>query len=391
MPRILPSAYDKCDKCSISSLGPLERRLVAGEDVEIHFQSKNPTEQNGAVVVSFQSSVPGYRGDSLSSPEMLRSSAAIRVICHMLREPLFDELRTKQQLGYIVTSYFDQEFSTSLSLTDPSPITTIAFDEKEEEVLSWLTTPVESIVIKVLSKKLSPPVIACKIDEFLISFRQMLLEMPESEIKDHSDALSKEMLKPIQKLGNEVERQLGVICRYAPEILGIGRGSDESTNFKQLPWDSVETLAQGIRSVERKDLIDAWDRVVANSNRARVVSHVYGKDFPMNTSEADIKSHHKIGVKRTTIRTLDDLLQKRGELHQYTNKPQEAIKSGCVLPQIFRKISESKRNKGLALAALFGVGLVGVSLYLRHHKNKDDSCDKDKNVFKALQRFTRSQ
>ena len=76
--------------------GSLVRRLERGKDIELHFSSKNPEERNGSVLMTFQSPVPAYKGSKISSQESLNHTAAIRLICHMLREPLFDELRTKQ-------------------------------------------------------------------------------------------------------------------------------------------------------------------------------------------------------------------------------------------------------------------------------------------------------
>ena len=97
---------------SASVPGPFERRLPAGEDLELHFASKNPQDENGAVVISYQSQNPGFKGKSLSSEECLQHSAAICLICKMIREPAFNELRTKQQLGYIVGSYYDMNYSS---------------------------------------------------------------------------------------------------------------------------------------------------------------------------------------------------------------------------------------------------------------------------------------
>ena len=57
--------------------------------------------ENGAVIVTFQSQEPGFKGNSLSSKENLQQSAAIRLLSRMIKEPVFNELRTKQQLGYV--------------------------------------------------------------------------------------------------------------------------------------------------------------------------------------------------------------------------------------------------------------------------------------------------
>jgi len=54
------------------------------------------------------------------------------------------------------------------------------------------------------------------------SFRNL----PVEELKSHTDALSKKLLKPKQKLGDEVQVQLSKIKDYAPEVLGRGLGPE---------------------------------------------------------------------------------------------------------------------------------------------------------------------
>jgi secreted Zn-dependent insulinase-like peptidase len=92
-----------------------------------------------------------------------------------------------------------------------------------------------------------------RIDEFLGSFRETLLAMPESEIQNHASALSKKLLKPIQKLGQEASSQFSKTHRYAPEVLANG-GTDNDP-----PWESVKTLAHEIQSLGCDDLLQTWD------------------------------------------------------------------------------------------------------------------------------------
>lgn len=118
--------------------------------------------------MQFQSSIPGFTGLDIDSPlseERLIHTAALRLICHMLREPLFNQLRTKEQLGYIVNSYYDLDFASQRWKTDQS------LDHKN----SFATVAVDSIVVNVLSHKFPPPVLTRRIDEFLDSFRETLL------------------------------------------------------------------------------------------------------------------------------------------------------------------------------------------------------------------------
>jgi len=132
--------------------------------VHLHFQSQNKEEQNGSVLMTFQAAIPSFKGSGLSTPDSLSQSAAIRTICHMLREPLFNQLRTKEQLGYIVSSSYGKSLSAHNTQSDIS----------SEGVVTVGATPIDSIVVNVLSKKVPPPVLTQRIDEFLGSFREKL-------------------------------------------------------------------------------------------------------------------------------------------------------------------------------------------------------------------------
>jgi len=144
--------------------GPLERKLFRGEDICLHFQSKNLEEQNGAVRMTFQSSIPGYKGELLSTPASLERTASMRLIAHILKEPLFNRLRTKQQLGYIVNSHYDISFSAA------------EYEQRQAAIGPSYSAifPVESIIVNVLSRKLCPQDVMQRIDDFLISFRETL-------------------------------------------------------------------------------------------------------------------------------------------------------------------------------------------------------------------------
>ena len=226
--------------------GDIERRLHAGNDVEFHFASDNPQEENGAVLATFQSPIPGFRGDGLSSEDSLTSSASIRLISHILREPLFDELRTKQTLGYIVSSYYDR---------------IIANRPPEDASLGPMALPVDALVVVILSRKAAPPEVARRMDDFLVSFRESLKTMPESQIRHHATALSTKLLKPIQKLGTESATHFAKLTAFAPEVMFKDEGgvvateevasSSSSSSKVEIPWDSVKTLARKIEKLDR--------------------------------------------------------------------------------------------------------------------------------------------
>jgi len=309
--------------------GSEELRLESGKDIELHFASQNEQEENGAVLMTYQSQIPGFRGAGLSPDESLKSTASIRLICHMLREPLFNTLRTKQQLGYIVSSYYDSGISTP-----------------RNEEMSLVTTPIDFIAINVLSRKITPVEITERIDEFLSEFRKSLHSMPESEIRDHAAALKEKLLKPIQKLGTEASTHMTKIRRYGPETLSNG-GKDTD-----LPWDTAKHLASSIGSLDRDDLISTWDRVVLSRDRSRVVSMVYGKTFPLDERLARRRSTTK---QQVIVNEIKDAEKLRKKLQPFDNRvPKVRTPLVASLPLV--------TNIALGVAAVAVVGAVGVTI-----------------------------
>jgi insulysin len=277
--------------------GMIERQLPQGEEIELHFSSQNAQEENGAVLCTYQSSIPSFKGEKLSHPLALHSSSAIRLLCHIMREPLFNSLRTKQQLGYIVQSSYEIGVCSQSNENDQVP----------------LTTPVDFISINVLSQKMAPPDIVDRIDDFIQAFRKSLEEMPESEICDHADSLSTKLLKPIQKIHSEASLQYSRIARYGPEVYHRSKhysdlsGEDiqaaGSSAVDNIPWNTTHALASTIRGLRREDILKTYDRLTHPSTRSRVVSCVYGKKFPLKKSSGSINTSLKVGTTVVTSKT----------------------------------------------------------------------------------------
>ena len=309
----------------------IERRIPAGTDYQLHFASKNLQEENSATTVTYQSSIPGFRGRDLSTQESLESTAAIRVLSTIIREPCFDELRTKQTLGYIVSSYYDLGFSSPLPIGSFTP---------------HYSVPVDFLVITVLSKKLPPTEVAERIDEFLVTFRKQLDAMPESEIETYTTSLSTKLLKPFQKLSSEASSQFGKISRYGPEV-----GNED------LPWDSVKDLAAATRQVKRKDLVSTFDRLTHPASRSKVTSCVYGTTHPLDP----IKIRSGGGNCTVIVNDLAKIQTLRTDLPVYDKTKSE--------PSFRTRLNRLARNRNTwAVGAIVGAGAVGLTLYTRSKK-----------------------
>jgi len=313
--------------------GPLERRLPAGEDIELHFESKNPKEENGAVVVTYQSQHEGFKGKSLSSKETLERSACVRLISKIIREPCFNELRTKQQLGYIVSSFYDMSYSTNATP---------------------LTTSIDSLTVYVLSRKVEPKDVAARIDDFLLNFRSKLEDMPSTEIHDYAESLANELTKPIRKLGTEASNQFGKIRRYAPALY-----ADNESSLEDIPFDNAAVVAATLRKLDRNIILDVYDSLIMKrESRSRILTHVYGRTFPLK--EVPPPAPSKIYVS-----SMDKLLEKRKSLIAY--EPHSNYqRTGTRLMGFMGR----HRTLQYAAAATTVVGVVGVVLFRGRNDEK---------------------
>mmetsp|Transcript_22399 Transcript_22399/g.46576 ORF Transcript_22399/g.46576 Transcript_22399/m.46576 type:complete len:1143 (+) Transcript_22399:186-3614(+) len=256
--------------------GTTVREIGPGSNYEIHIQSKNENEENGAVVMSFQSDTCSYIGAETPSPapSTLRQTAALKLLSHMLKEPLFNKLRTQQTLGYIVTSGMDVDYCTST----PNGV---------EESQPYATSKIDSIYVTIVSKKISPIDVADAVDKFLVSFGEGLKSMPQSEITNHAESLSKKMWEPHKKLTQEASEHFAKIRRFAPEVYWNDKGKSPPLILRKIPWALDDEIAGSVRQCTRDDLIDCFERVIGGKDRRRVTSFVYGSKHPLcNTGVA---------------------------------------------------------------------------------------------------------
>jgi hypothetical protein len=98
--------------------GPIFQRsriLNHGEDLCFLFNACNPSDPNSALICHIQVTTILCVSDPPQAGSSLRNSKndALRLlIAHIMKEPLFTELRTRQQLGYVV-SLFDDFYGRS--------------------------------------------------------------------------------------------------------------------------------------------------------------------------------------------------------------------------------------------------------------------------------------
>jgi hypothetical protein len=265
----------------------------------------------------------------------------------MIREPAFNELRTKQQLGYIVGSYYDMNYSSR---------------QPDFSQSTPLTTSVDSLVIYVVSRKENPIEVANRIDDFVLNFRTRLEDMSPSEIEEYSDSLAKALTEPIRKLGDEASNHFGKIKRYAPETLFDGSGYSAN----DIPWDNAEVLAGAVRKLDRDAILRVYDSLVMKKeSRSKLTAFVYGNTFPV---AVDLKNGRSLPGKYVAT-SIEDVLSKRKTLIGYDSIGYSKDHMGSLYSML--KSNKSVRYAIVASAMVGVVGLLGtVTLQGKADKNK---------------------
>lgn len=277
----------------------------------------------------------------------MQRSAAIRLLCSIIKEPFFNELRTKQQLGYIVSSYYDINFTSR----QPDLIEALSNSSAHSPLLS--TTSVDSIVLYVLSRKEEPKEVTNRIEDFLLNFRSRLEDMDQLEIDGYADSLANSLTKPIRKLSEEAKYHFGKIRRYAPEVLSKSDGN----SLLDLGWDNPQVMANALRGLDRAYLLQVFDELVLNKGtRNRIVSTVYGKTFPMPSQLLKAGSS-------STISSMEELLSKRSKMIPFdptTNYQQMQTNIGSLLRTVGKH--RATLQYVAAAVAVIGVGAWAIGL-----------------------------
>jgi len=192
-------------------------------------EEPNPANPNSAAIVQFQN----------ADRENLKQQMAMEVLAIIMGNPFFAELRTKQQLGYIVQG---------------------GVSNKEG---------VRSLVFTAQSSVADAPYLTEKIFEFTDAFS--LAGISEEQIKGYISGLVSKKLESDKKLTTEAGRNWGEI------VVG------------QYAWKRRQEEAAAMKSLVRKDLEDVLAQVVqqGGSQRRVLTSQVF--------SQKDLKGMAKLG------------------------------------------------------------------------------------------------
>lgn len=207
----------------------LDRRVVQvpiGKDIFSRKPHPNPDDNNSAIQVAFPT---GPKGDFCLDVK-------VELLASILNKPTFHELRTLQQLGYIV---FEGVYRADY---------------------------VGGIHFIVQSTVANPDELLSRIDKFLVKFRKDVLEtMSEEKFQDYVRSLVADKAEPDKKLSMRS-------WRFWSEIANGCR-----------VYDRAEKEIAALEKVEKVDIVALFDDRMAfgGKERRRVVSQVFGNKHPL--------------------------------------------------------------------------------------------------------------
>lgn len=206
----------------------VKRRVVhlpIDKDIVFRMKHSNPEDKNSAIEVFFQTGAIGN----------FEHDMKLVLLSEILNKPCFHDLRTIQQLGYMV-------FEGHRNFAN-----------------------VAGLFIIVQSTVANPDKLLDRIDDFLEKARKGELgAISQTRFDQYKKALSTAKAQPETSLNHQS-------CAYWQEIMN---GSNEfDRDFKEI--DALTTI-------QKEDVIDFFDTFIApnGKERRRVVSQVYGNEHP---------------------------------------------------------------------------------------------------------------
>ncbi|KAI5465829.1 Metalloenzyme, LuxS/M16 peptidase-like protein [Mariannaea sp. PMI_226] len=242
LPRVLPPTQ-----------WPILRSLILppGSNHVYHKNLKDPANVNHCIETLF---TVGDRGDLVLRAKTL-------LIDQMIHEPAFDQLRTKEQLGYIV-------FSGNKNL--------------------WTTYGLRFL----LQSEMTPDYLDSRVEAFLEKFGETLHKMSETEFESHKRSLIIRRLEKLRNLDQESSRHWGQI---ATEYYDFEIAQHDAANIKELT---------------KKDMVAFFNKYFHPSSNQRsrlsVWLHAQGKAEGVEKRQEDAKKKAQEIAEEETQKVQDE-------------------------------------------------------------------------------------
>ncbi|KAF7789938.1 hypothetical protein EIP86_000886 [Pleurotus ostreatoroseus] len=258
---------------------PLDRSLLLpqGSNIITLRRHDNPKETNSALTYYCQF------GDLSDS----RLRAILKLIVHILKEPVFSQLRTVEQLGYVVSSAM------------------------------WASVGSMGFGFNLQSLK-APSYLEERVDSFITSYRNTLANMSDEDLQAKKEALVLKLLETPKNLGEETRW----FWYY------IDQGYDDFLRD--------DTDAATIQTLQHSDILDAYDTYLMPTSpvRKKLSTHLVSQQLDESTQI--------IPQGTVVVRDEDEVLFKRSLNWSSAATPVPRAEGGLLNPDEVTKGAETQ-------------------------------------------------
>lgn len=204
---------------------------------ELHFQPLLPTEAPNLRVLALPQGVehivrvPAFNVDDANSaatilfqlgPQTPELSARLNLLSHIMREPCFNQLRTNEQLGYLVWSGHSK------------------------------TSGIFNLRLIVQSGEYSADYLRLRIHSFLSQFKGILSEMDEKTFEMNRAAVAARLTEKDKSLAGEASRHWGEVVS------------------RRYVFDINERVASLVKTLSKQDVLSFFEQHVLSSQRKQL-------------------------------------------------------------------------------------------------------------------------
>jgi len=219
--------------------------LSSGADLARDIRVKNKLETNSVVELYFQI-------DPEVGTKLTNLKALIDLFDEIVEEPLFNQLRTKEQLGYVV---------------DCSP---------------RVTYRILGFCFRVQSSEYDPIYLQGRIDNFINGFKELLDGLDNESFENYKSGLIAKLLEKDPSLSYETNRYWGQIVD------------------RRYMFDMSEKEAEELKSIEKRDVLEWYNTYLTQSSTKcrRLAVRVWGCNT--NWKDADPPATSALAIKDLT-------------------------------------------------------------------------------------------